>query len=102
MVGTCASRSEPQGAGSPALGERQQGREGVAQGRVKRRSPWWRWATDAPADVQPQADSLADRLGGCKGLQEGAAAAVGVPGPFPPISTRTRSPSRAVRTLSLP
>jgi Phospholipase_D-nuclease N-terminal/Short C-terminal domain len=31
-----------------------------------------------------------------------AAAASGMPGPLSPISTRTRSPSRAVRTLSLP
>ena len=29
--------------------------------------PWWRWTTDAPADVEPQAGALADRLGGVEG-----------------------------------
>jgi hypothetical protein len=37
---------------------------------VKRRSPWWRWTTDAPADVEPEAGALADRLGGVEGLRD--------------------------------
>ena len=38
--------------------------------KVQGRSPWWCWTTDGPADVQPQAAALADRLGGVEGLQD--------------------------------
>jgi hypothetical protein len=46
------------------------------------------------------AGALADRLGGVEGLEDLGAAASGMPGPLSPISTRTRSPSRAVRSVS--
>ena len=43
----------------------------------------------------------AGRPGGDEGLQD-VGTGLGMPGPLSPISTRTRSPSRAVRTLSRP
>jgi hypothetical protein len=58
--------------------------------------------TGKGADVQAQPGALPDRLGGEERLEDPPPQLLGMPGPVSPISTSARSPSRAVRTVSVP